>query len=62
LTGFGCYRSHTRKQVEQQARQLLFWNFFLFGKEKSGTIPFPKGKNLNFLFFLKKFLSTQTFR
>jgi hypothetical protein len=45
LTGFGCYRSHTRKQVEQQARQLLFWNFFLFGKEKSGTIPFPKGKN-----------------
>ena len=25
------------KPVEQQARQLLFWNFFLFGKEKSGT-------------------------
>ena len=30
------------KQVEQQARQLLFWNFFLFGKEKSGTFPLYK--------------------
>ena len=30
------------KQVKQQACQLLFWNFFLFGKEKSGTFSFFK--------------------
>ena len=33
------------KPVEQPARQLLFWNFFLFGKEKSGTFPLNKRKN-----------------
>ena len=38
--GFAVYGFHTRKQVKQQACQLLFCNFFLFGKEKSGTFSF----------------------
>ena len=43
LTGFGCYYSHTRQPVNLQGCQLLFWNFFLFGKEKSGTFSLYKG-------------------
>ena len=38
--GFAVYGFHARKQVKQQACQLLFCNFFLFGKEKSGTFSF----------------------
>ena len=34
------------KPVELQGRLLLFWNFFLSGKEKSGTFSLIKGENL----------------
>jgi hypothetical protein len=29
--------------VERHARQLLFWNFFLFGEEKSAAFLFLNG-------------------
>ena len=31
-----------QKALERHARQLLFWNFFLFGKEKSAAFPLSK--------------------
>ena len=39
--------------INLQGCQLLFWNFFLFGKEKSASFPFSKG-------FLKTFLEKVT--
>ena len=43
------FEAQSRQPVKLQGCQLLFWNFFLFGKEKSGTFSFFKRNFRNIL-------------